>query len=641
MRTGWLVGAASLALLMACGSSKKVEPSGDPDEIDGEKDGGSSRDAGKDARVDGSSSTGSGNKDTGTAEPDDDDGGSDTSGGQALIDDCKSGGQLDAKTVAALEKGGDPGSGRVVYPYDGTVFPRGIEGPLLMWDGMEDVDGVLVHIASGSLDYRGCLKPTAANELQIPQAMWDMAGDRTKGKADPFMVEVTLSAGGAVHGPYKQKWVIAQATIKGSVYYNSYFTLTAGLPGGKVFRIVPKGQAEGVTVTECNGCHSLSANGTRMTSQTLALGGRSYDLESGNAMSLPAPTNTAYSAMYPDGSRYVIGSQVIDVGRANIATPGTTAKSAVIETDTGMTLKSSGIPADALMPSFSPDGSLLVFNDYAIDSAHGLAVVDFDEKTNTASNYKKLVTVSGANRPGWPFLLPDNLGVVYVNTASPDFSGLGAGVGTSLTAVVAPYSDLFMVDVTTGKSTVMARAMGYDSQKDYDANKTNLPYGDEETKKNYFPTVSPVAAGGYFWVFFDSLRHYGSKGLSRQLWGTAVLIQRRADGEFLDETTALYDVDVSSPAFYVPGQEFGTGNHRAFTALDPCKADGESCESGVDCCGGSCDKSGSSGAGVCRVIQDCAEAEERCTTSADCCPPAPGDQPNTCIAGFCTFIPPI
>jgi len=76
--------------------------------------------------------------------------------------------------------------------------------------------------------------------------------------------------------------------------------------------------------------------------------------------------------------------------------------------------------------------------------------------------------------------------------------------------------------------------------------------------------VSPVAAGGYFWVFFDSLRHYGNLGLQRQLWGAAVEISATGD----------YTVDRSAPAFYLPGQELGTGNHRAFAALDPCKMDG-------------------------------------------------------------------
>ncbi|MEY4515247.1 MAG: hypothetical protein RLZZ450_7369 [Pseudomonadota bacterium] len=636
MHRGSLVFAVSFALFAACGSEQKVARSDDPSR-EPDEDAGKPRDAGKDARVD--ASKGTGKTDAGSATDHDDAGTGPKTGTPAtLIDDCGKSGGLDAKTVAALEKGGDPAGVRLVYPYDGTVFPRGIEGPLLMWEGMNEADAVLVHIKAAGLDYRGCFKPTAPSELQIPQDVWDTAGDRTLGQKDPFVVEVTFSAAGTVRGPFKQKWVIAQATIKGSVYYNSYFNLTVGLPGGKVFRIPPKGKAEGVTVTECNGCHSLSANGTRMTSQTLGLGGRSYDLEGGAPMSLPAPVSNAYAAMYPDGSRYVTGSQVIDVGRTNIATQGA-AKSALVETDTGAVLKSSGIPADVLMPSFSPDGSLLVFNDYAIDTAHGLAMVTFDGKTNTASNYRKLLSTPGVNRPAWPFLLPDNEGVVFVNTASPDFSGLGAGVGTALTAVVAPYSDLFMVDVSSGESTVMARAMGYATAADYDAKKTNLPYGAEDTGKNYFPTVSPVAAGGYFWVFFDSLRHYGTKGLSRQLWGTAVSIQRRAEGEFRDDDRPLYDVDVSAPAFYIPGQEFGTGNHRAFTALDPCKADGESCESGVDCCGGSCDKSGSSGAGVCRVIVECAKTEERCKTDKDCCPPeSDEDQLNTCIAGYCTVV---
>ena len=55
------------------------------------------------------------------------------------------------------------------------------------------------------------------------------------------------------------------------------------------------------------------------------------------------------------------------------------------ETDTGTVIASTGIPTGALMPMFSPDGQLLVFNDYAIGNAHGLALMDFDATTKTAS----------------------------------------------------------------------------------------------------------------------------------------------------------------------------------------------------------------------------------------------------------------
>ncbi len=37
-----------------------------------------------------------------------------------------------------------------------------------------------------------------------------------------------------------------------------------------------------------------------------------------------------------------------------------------------------------------------------------------------------------------------------------------------------------------------------------------------------------------------------------------------------------------------PGQELGSGNIRAFAVLAPCKANGSDCETGLDCCGGSC-----------------------------------------------------
>jgi hypothetical protein len=254
----------------------------------------------------------------------------------------------------------------------------------------------------------------------------------------------------------------------------------------------------------------------------------------------------------------------------------------------------------------------------------------YDAASHTASGYKQLVGTDGLRRPGWPFALPDNNAVVYAETESPDFSGLGAGVGSSVTAIAAPYSELMIVDAETGKSSVLAQAMGYADAAAAASGETYLPFGAEELHKNYFPTVSPVAAGGYFWVFFDSLRHYGNKGLTRQLWGTAIDIQS-TQGEF-SPTDGLYGKDLSHPSFYLPGQNFGTGNHRAFTALDPCKEDGASCESGVDCCSGSCDTANGT-PGVCGKVTSCAKTEDRCTTDDECCTAT-----DTCINGFCATI---
>ncbi len=46
--------------------------------------------------------------------------------------------------------------------------------------------------------------------------------------------------------------------------------------------------------------------------------------------------------------------------------------------------------------------------------------------------------------------------------------------------------------------------------------------------------------------------------------------------------------DPSHPPFYMRGQEMCGRSENAYYALDPCKASGGSCTSGVDCCGGQC-----------------------------------------------------
>ncbi|MFI5306589.1 MAG: TolB family protein [Polyangiales bacterium] len=565
---------------------------------------------------------------------------------------------LNAADVTALIAGGPPGSLKFLYPYDGTVFPRGLEAPLLMWDGGTP-DAVYVHIKSQLFEYKGVLKSatdmtTGAPQLALPQDVWVKAGQQTNGKSDPFTLELTARISGAVAGPIALHFVIAQATVKGSIYYNSYASKLPGAAvGGNVLRIPAGGQVELFNSMECNGCHVISADGSRMLSQIeLVSGGDSYQLMAGGTANPPgvmAGQRVSFGALYPDGSKYISTSTASPVGHADIAqAPGTSADSALYDSNTGQVVPNSGVPTGAIMPNISPDGTRLAFNDFAIDSAHGLAVMDYDVHTDKASNYQMLTHDSGTLRPGWPFFLPDDKALVFVRTDSADFTGNGAFVGAGGLAqiagpfasvaslpIVGPNSDLHIVDIATGTVTVLAKAMGYNTPDDAANDKPYLTFPDE-LHQTYFPTIAPIAAGGYFWLFFDSIRHYGNLGLQRQLWGAAIDIA--ADGS--------YAYDPSHPAFYLPGQEFGAGNHRAFAALDPCKKDGDSCTSGIDCCGGTCNFPEGTGefatdaVGTCSPpkMNACAKRDERCTSTADCCPPEAGQPPNTCIAGFCAFI---
>jgi hypothetical protein len=253
----------------------------------------------------------------------------------------------------------------------------------------------------------------------------------------------------------------------------------------------------------------------------------------------------------------------------------------------------------------------------------------FDKGARTAASYKKVFEVTDQTQfPGWPFFLPDEKGLIFAVGSANDFSGMATGIDVlGLPAGANATSDLFILDLASGTSKLLGNAMGFASEQAAQAGTTYLPFGPEELHHSFYPTVSPVAAGGYFWVFFDSFRHYGNthtNGLVRQLWGTAVDIS--PDG--------TYAVDPSHPAFYLTGQEDVAGNHRAFTALDPCKKDGDTCTTGIDCCGGFC-TNGACGAPPPPVSGPpaCSHTDEKCSTAADCCNTA-----DHCISGFCGLV---
>jgi hypothetical protein len=294
------------------------------------------------------------------------------------------------------------------------------------------------------------------------------------------------------------------------------------------------------------------------------------------------------------------------------------------------------------MPRFSPDGRLLAFTNGDVDGARELAIMDYDVRTNRASNYRKAVREQSGQpmRPGWPAFLPDNRALVFVRTSDPTFSGGSqGGINGVLTARLSGVinkpttpSDLYLVDLQTGNVTLLAKAMGFRSATDAtDDAKTYLPFPDD-LHYNFYPAISPVAAGGYFWMFFDSLRHFGSLGAQRLIWAAALDV--RTDGN--------YAVDPSHPPFLISGQEFSPFAHfRAFATLNRCEPDGAPCKTGIDCCTGVCESAGNAlvepteSLGTCAPeVRMCAHRDDRCTTTSDCCE----DSGLACINNFCAQV---
>jgi hypothetical protein len=559
-----------------------------------------------------------------------------------VIDECGPSNEpaLSAQDVQRLKLGGSSDGMAYLYPYGGTVFPRGLKAPLIMWKGGAG-KAVYLRIRSQYFQYEGCFKPTSDGQLQLKQEIWQKVGLHTLGASTPYTIELTTLDGGSVHGPIREEVIVAQATLKGSLYYNSYNTqqvagggapvdplggggFNGDIGNGAIMRIRPGGDAEYFLRMEtCTGCHSVSANGKRLVAQE-ALGdppGQVYELAPDTKPN-PAPKvgvqNPGFVGLSPDGSVYITSSFKNGLGPFNAALAAGQIfgfDSFLIETDTGRSIANSNVPTSVMMPTFSPDGTLVVFNDYMKGNGYVLTLMDYDAKARRASNERTIyMSSSAAGYVAWPFMLPDNQAVIFTEGESAAFGGEAVFL---LSPPPGPRSDLKIVDIKSGKATLLARAMGFAGVEDAVSGKTYLPFGAEELHQSYYPTVSPVASGGYFWVFFDSVRHYGNRGLLRQLWGAAITV--RGDGN--------YSADPSHPAFYVAGQEFGTANHRAFAALDPCRQDGSSCDTGIDCCSGFCTD------GVCGPPRQCANTDEACKTDADCC--NPDDQ---CIGGFCGTV---
>ena len=102
------------------------------------------------------------------------------------------------------------------------------------------------------------------------------------------------------------------------------------------------------------------------------------------------------------------------------------------------------------------------------------------------------------------------------------------------------------------------------------------------------------------------------------------------------DITSGAGIDPSHPAFYLPGQEIGAGNTRGFWVVDPCKANGSSCETGDECCAGFCRPGDKSALACGPKPPGCSHEFEKCATSTDCCGFAPSGGGYGCINGYCS-----
>jgi hypothetical protein len=578
----------------------------------------------------------------------------------------------DSGTIGALQSPTGNGQAQgltLLYPYDKTVFPRGLLAPLLQWTWMPgDADAIQMQLqtASGSFSWTGTfgrpaiLAQTGGKFVRhpIPQDVWARATNTAGATAaDTLTLSLVVAKGGKAYGPLTQTWTIAPGRLEGTIYYNSYGThlvansiepsygngpqfgaavlgITEGATGPSIVAGAPSALGSGAG---CRVCHVVAAGGSRLIVQhgdNAYNTTSSYDLKNGNAETVL----TGYDNVFPWAALSPDGTLAFTNG-LKLATDGSQAHLFPMLPTSTTPLTTTGIPGAVVAgtPTFSPDGKHVAFNfaSGTIGTMTGdgsqLVVLDFDAATNAFSNPRSIATVSPPNKAGFPSFFPTNDAVAFHYQPN----------GSSLETWQNAQGQIWWSDVATGSAQALYALDGLSAG----GGSSYLPTGPNHASDamlNYEPTVNPVASGGYIWVIFTSRRLYGNVATSDPYQSDP----RSYDATVVDNATtkklwvAAIDLnaqpgtDPSHPAFYLPAQELLAGNSRGFWVLEPCRPDGQSCMSGDQCCNGYCEPGGDGGALVCTNTPPntmCSQPQERCTTGADCC-----DKTNECINGFCS-----
>ena len=593
----------------------------------------------------------------------------------------------DAPTLAALNNPTDGDAGAdggaqgltLLYPYDQTVFPRGLLAPLLQWSWAPgDADAIEIKLVttSGSFSWTGTFgKPAILSQTgtsfirsPIPQDVWSAAtntagGTTASGKPDQLTMSLVVAKGGVGYGPITETWTIAPARLAGTVYYNSYGTqlvknsldndfngnqygaAVLGITEGATGPTVVAGAPSGLDGTGCRVCHSVAAQGSRLVVQH----GDNYATTSTYTLANPVTETVltgndgtfGWAALSPDGTLAFTNAGDLAAG-----TPASQLYAFPPSVAPAVPLAVTGIPADlqAGTPSFSQDMKHIAFDFLGgtVGSATGdgtqLVALDFDQATSTFSNLRVLATMTGGKRAGFPSFFPTNDAVAFdyqiVNSSHLFNTWQGA------------EAQIWWSDLATGTASNLNALNGLKGDGVTPYLPTGVNNHANDTVLNYEPTVNPVASGGYVWVVFTSRRLYGNVAVDdpwqsdprsyddtkvanatdKKLWVAAIDLNAPAGS------------DMSHPAFYLPAQELLAGNARGFWVLDPCRADGQSCESGDECCNGYCEPGKGDAGLICANSSpntSCSEPGDKCTTTSDCC-----DSSDSCINGFCSIASP-
>jgi hypothetical protein len=489
----------------------------------------------------------------------------------------------------------------LLYPYDKTVFPRGLHGPIIQWNGGGAGNIYQVHAVSPTFEFTGwgTVDPPSRYDFPtMPADIWAKLSGSTDGD---ITVSVQRYDGFKVYQPKQETWRIAPGNLAGTIYYwevnnGNVVRLKPGDTAPENFLQKPPGHT-------CVACHSVSKNGSTLVA---ALDGGASPWATFNAADganlYSSGQPSGFEAISPTGSHVLWGSWI----DGSFNTSGQlTLTAANSNTPLAQLNPGGGAPSH---PAWSSDAAKVAFSvrtdGNGLDFNHStLWTADIDLANPAFTNVHQIVP-NDASRPTvtFPTFSPDSKWIAFERSTQARSRG--------------GLSDIWLT--SPDGTTLIALDQ---------ANGTGLLQG-AEASSSYEPTFNPVAVGGYFWLVIVSERTYGNtltdtnpSTRHKQLWVTAI------------DQAPNAGQDPSHPAFWLPGQEIGNQNMRGEWALSPCKQMGSDCSAGYECCDGFCSDDGT-GHFTCSTSQGCSHEGEACKTAADCCSAG-----SSCVGGFCSLVP--
>ncbi|MBV9949545.1 MAG: hypothetical protein JOZ69_22070, partial [Myxococcales bacterium] len=482
-------------------------------------------------------------------------------GGQGGVGGEGPGGPVDDATVARLRGSASAPASEaefgLLYPYNQTVWPRGLRAPLVQWQTTHAATVAYLHLTQANFEFEGFYAGTALVHQPIDPNAWRAALNGNGG--DGLQLEVRIADAAGVYGPRRETWIVAPGVLKGTVYYDSYGTALANpvpgangvIPSGAVLAI-REGSTDPVlaipgTQSQCIACHTVSDDGSTLFAPNTNFAvstydysnSASYDLRNNGTVianyfadvagqSSSAPDGTSnnkkfmWAGLWKDGSFALQGKGHVEDGSNATSPPNL--QSGVFRRDNASQVKASGFDGvieEAVTPAFSRDGTKVAFNYWTGTlppgggGGHTLDLMDFDcgpVATPAAgapscgtygfSNLRRLYTNPDAANGyvGWPAWLPDSTGIVFHNTVTVSADGRNH---SPIATWYGSKAQLWLTDVPSdpkaAPTPIPLRSLNGDGPDGTNA----LPqaagvsnHGDDD-RMNYEPTVNPIVSGGY------------------------------------------------------------------------------------------------------------------------------------------------